>query len=85
MQSILNAIQTSAANGLLSAMVPVESSGNRTEGSPDGEDHKNLPISDSSASGQKVWPPGPLKETDHRTGTWQMLLPVEAHLEASLS
>jgi integrating conjugative element protein (TIGR03756 family) len=26
-------------------------------------------------SGQKVWPPGPLFEKDHRTGTWQMLVP----------
>ena len=26
-------------------------------------------------SGQKVWPPGPLVEKDHRTGTWQMLVP----------
>jgi integrating conjugative element protein (TIGR03756 family) len=38
--------------------------------------HLYLPIFDSSSSDQKVWPPGPLKETDHRTGTWQMLLPV---------
>ena len=27
-------------------------------------------------SGQKVWPPGPLVEKDHRTGTWQMLVPT---------
>ncbi len=26
-------------------------------------------------SGQKVWAPGPLKEKNHRTGTWQMLVP----------
>ncbi|MDZ7753231.1 MAG: TIGR03756 family integrating conjugative element protein [Gammaproteobacteria bacterium] len=26
-------------------------------------------------SGQKVWPPGPLMEKNHRTGTWQMLVP----------
>lgn len=190
MKSILNGIQSSAANGMMSAMVPVESAGNRTEGSPDGEDHKNLifretdaighplsslsgvvsgtgylcesqttaflpyfqsaldafvwrwgipemfypaslvpgmreigdwplqtwggvyprtgwtiqaeepkaaainaqragdivtrtgqthlyiPITDSGSSGQKVWPPGPLKEKDRRTGTWQMLLPI---------
>ncbi|MGD8588191.1 MAG: hypothetical protein PVG22_05105 [Chromatiales bacterium] len=33
-------------------------------------------MTDSRSSDQKVWPPGPLKETDHSTGTWQMLLPV---------
>ena len=27
-------------------------------------------------SGQKVWPPGPLIEKDHSTGTWQMLVPT---------
>lgn len=26
-------------------------------------------------SGQRVWPPGPLVEKNHRTGTWQMLVP----------
>lgn len=29
-----------------------------------------------SFSGVKVWPPGPLVETDRKTGTWQMLLPT---------
>ena len=28
-----------------------------------------------SFSGVKVWPPGPLVEKNHRTGTWQMLVP----------
>ena len=28
-----------------------------------------------SPDGQRVWPPGPLLETDARTGTWQMLAP----------
>ena len=41
-----------------------------------GQTHIYIPISDSSSSDQKVWPPDPLKETDHRTGTWQMLMPV---------
>jgi hypothetical protein len=54
MQSILNSIQTSAANGMLSAMVPVESAGNRTEGSPDGEDHKNLIFRETDAIGHPL-------------------------------
>ena len=32
-------------------------------------------MSGPSANNQRVWPPGPLVETDQRTGTWQMLLP----------
>lgn len=28
-----------------------------------------------SFTGQRVWPAGPLREKDHRTGTWQMLTP----------
>ena len=32
-------------------------------------------MSGPSLANQRVWPPGPLIETDHRTGTWQMLLP----------
>jgi len=32
-------------------------------------------VSGSSNSSQKVWPPGPLKEKDRHTGTWQMLAP----------
>ncbi|MEW8027665.1 MAG: TIGR03756 family integrating conjugative element protein [Candidatus Thiodiazotropha sp.] len=27
-------------------------------------------------SGQRVWPPGPLREKDSSTGTWQMLVPL---------
>jgi len=37
--------------------------------------HVYVPVTSSGGSGQKVWPPGPLVEKDHRTGTWQMLVP----------
>ncbi len=37
--------------------------------------HVYVPVTGSSSSGQKVWPPGPLVEKDRRTGTWQMLVP----------
>ncbi|MCP4995203.1 MAG: TIGR03756 family integrating conjugative element protein, partial [Gammaproteobacteria bacterium] len=37
--------------------------------------HVYVPITGSSFSDQKVWPPGPLVEKDRRTGTWQMLVP----------
>jgi len=37
--------------------------------------HIYIPISGSSSSYQKVWPPDPLIEKDPRTGTWQMLVP----------
>jgi integrating conjugative element protein (TIGR03756 family) len=37
--------------------------------------HVYVPVTGSSPSGQKVWPPGPLVEKDRRTGTWQMLIP----------
>ena len=40
-----------------------------------GQPHIYLPLSGSSSNNQEVWPPGPLIEADHRTGTWQMLLP----------
>lgn len=40
-----------------------------------GQAHLYIPITSSSASGQKIWPPGPLKEKDPGTGTWQMLVP----------
>ena len=40
-----------------------------------GQPHVYLPVSGPSANNQRVWPPGPLIETDQRTGTWQMLLP----------
>lgn len=36
--------------------------------------HVYVPVTGSSGSA-KVWPPGPLMETDRGTGTWQMLLP----------
>jgi len=36
--------------------------------------HVYIPIT-PSASGQKVWSPGPLMEKDPSTGTWQMLVP----------
>jgi len=38
--------------------------------------HVYLSLDEPSETEQKVWPPDPLRETDHRTGTWQMLLPV---------
>ena len=37
--------------------------------------HLYVPLTGPFASSQKVWPPGPLKEKNRRTGTWQMLLP----------
>ncbi|MCH8134777.1 MAG: TIGR03756 family integrating conjugative element protein [Proteobacteria bacterium] len=40
-----------------------------------GQPHVYLPVTGSSSRNQRVWPPGPLIETDPRTGTWQMLLP----------
>ena len=40
-----------------------------------GQPHVYVPVTGSSSSGQKVWPPGPLMEKDHRTGTWQMMVP----------
>ena len=39
-----------------------------------GQPHVYVPLSGGSG-GQRVWPPGPLMEKNHRTGTWQMLLP----------
>lgn len=40
-----------------------------------GQPHIYRPIRGSGGSGQKIWPPGPLREGDPRTGLWQMLLP----------
>ena len=40
-----------------------------------GQPHVYVPVTGSSASGQRLWPAGPLMERDRRTGTWQMLLP----------
>ncbi len=40
-----------------------------------GQPHIYLPVTGPSSTKQRVWPPGPLIETDHRTGTWQMLMP----------
>lgn len=37
--------------------------------------HVYVPVTASSSSSQRVWSPGPLMEKDHRTGTWQMLVP----------
>jgi integrating conjugative element protein (TIGR03756 family) len=37
--------------------------------------HVYLPVTGTFSTTQQVWPPGPLIEADHRTGTWQMLLP----------
>ncbi|MCP4995411.1 MAG: TIGR03756 family integrating conjugative element protein, partial [Gammaproteobacteria bacterium] len=39
-----------------------------------GQPHVYVPVTGSSGSG-RVWPPGPLREKDRRTGTWQMLVP----------
>ena len=41
-----------------------------------GQPHVYLPVTEPSSRNQRVWLPGPLIETDHRTGTWQMLLPL---------
>jgi len=40
-----------------------------------GQPHIYLPLTGSGSGSQRVWPPGPLIETDARTGTWQMLAP----------
>ena len=40
-----------------------------------GQPHLYSPLTGPSPDGQRVWPPGPLVETDARTGTWQMLAP----------
>lgn len=40
-----------------------------------GQPHVYVPVTGSSASGQRLWPAGPLMEQDRRTGTWQMLFP----------
>jgi integrating conjugative element protein (TIGR03756 family) len=37
--------------------------------------HVYLPLSGPPTGDQRVWPPGPLVETDAATGTWQMLSP----------
>jgi integrating conjugative element protein (TIGR03756 family) len=39
-----------------------------------GQPHVYVPVTGSSGS-LKIWSPGPLMEKDHRTGTWQMLMP----------
>jgi integrating conjugative element protein (TIGR03756 family) len=45
--------------------------------------HVYLPVTGTFSTNQQVWPPGPLIEADHRTGTWQMLLPeVDSGCEA---
>lgn len=38
--------------------------------------HVYIPVIASSSSSQMVWSPGPLMEKDHRTGTWQMMVPL---------
>lgn len=45
-----------------------------------GQPHVYVPLAGRRALGQRVWPPGPIIEADHRTGAWQMLAP---RLEAS--
>ena len=41
----------------------------------DRQPHVYLSLDEPAPRDQHVWPPGPLFETDRRTGTWQMLLP----------
>jgi len=41
----------------------------------DRQPHVYLSLDEPSSEDQRVWPPGPLRETNPRTGTWQMLLP----------
>jgi integrating conjugative element protein (TIGR03756 family) len=40
-----------------------------------GQPHLYLPLTGSFSARQRVWPPGPLVESDARTGVWQMLAP----------
>ena len=40
-----------------------------------GQPHIYIELPGLSPANQHVWPPGPLVETDARTGTWQMLAP----------
>ena len=37
--------------------------------------HLYRPLTGAVTESQRVWPPGPLLENDHRTGVWQMLVP----------
>ena len=52
-QALLGSIQEAAANGILGRLadVPVESAGNRTEGSADRRDHKNLVFREADVIG----------------------------------
>lgn len=56
MRSVLGAAQKTAASGLLGSLmnVPVDSAGNRTEGSPEGQDHKNLLYRETDAIGHPL-------------------------------
>ena len=56
MRSLLGSIQKSAATGLLGSMVtvPVDSAGNITEGSSQGEDHRNLIFRETDAIGHPL-------------------------------
>lgn len=40
-----------------------------------GQPHLYVPLTGPTSGSQRVWPPGPLTEKDHRTGVWQMLIP----------
>lgn len=40
-----------------------------------GQPHLYLPLVGPVTESQRVWPPGPLRENDARTGTWQMVSP----------
>jgi integrating conjugative element protein (TIGR03756 family) len=41
--------------------------------------HVYRPVVETDASSLKIWSPGPLREKDPATGTWQMLLPEPEH------
>ena len=55
-RSVLGSAQRTAANGLLGSLidVPIDSAGNRTEGTPEGQDHKNLVFRETDAIGHPL-------------------------------
>ena len=55
-RAILGATQKAAANGLLGSLspVPIDSAGNRTEGSPGNREHKNLVFRETDAIGHPL-------------------------------
>ena len=44
----------------------------------EGQPHVYLPLTGPESGDMRIWPPGPLVETDPGTGTWQMLAPEPA-------